>query len=212
MSARFAKHISVWLLAIAASAIAYQPSANAAEPLVFEDQFAKRRAIDDLRGDVVVLIYSDRGGAEASRELGEKLHVMMHPTAKGKDPKVAMQAPVRPLANQPPGAQTPDAKMIPLACIGDVPNYIRPFVRSRFRSVSPDAVVWLDLNDTMRSRYTLTPGVPNLIVFDTQGRERHRLAGVPDDTQIARLGNYLDALRAEGIRSARARTQATTTR
>ena len=49
--------------------------------IIMEDQFRNRRETGAFRGDVVVLVYAERKGAEAALDLGRKLHLLFHPTA-----------------------------------------------------------------------------------------------------------------------------------
>ena len=169
--------------------------------LEMEDQFAKPHKLTDLRGDVVVLVFSDRGGAEASRALGAKLHVEFHPTAQGLAPAQAAQAPVRPLASWPAAAPMPEARFIAIAVIGEVPSALRPMVRYRFRQVAPDAAILLDMQDAMRKQFKVVPDVPNVAVLDKAGRLRFTASGELDETNYRRLVAAIDVLRGELFRA-----------
>jgi hypothetical protein len=169
--------------------------------LNMQDQFAKKHDLAELRGDVVVLVFADRGGAEASRDLGAKLHVHFHPGAKGKPPAESAKAPAKPLPGIPRSLYTPDAKMIPIAVIGEVPGALHIMVRTRFRQVAPDAAIWLDMTDSMRQQFDVKPDVPNFAVVDVEGRVRYTTSGKLDDKQFAELTQVVDALRAEGVRA-----------
>jgi hypothetical protein len=176
---------------------------QAAKPLALEmeDQFAKSHKLTDLRGDVVVLVFSDRGGAEASRALGAKLHVEFHPTAQGLAPAEAARAPVRPLPGWPAAEPTPEARFIAIAVIGDVPSAVRPMVRFRFRQVAPDAAILLDMQDAMRKQFKVVPDVPNVAVLDKAGRLRLTASGELNDTNYRRLVAAIDVLRGERYRA-----------
>ncbi|MGD9647137.1 MAG: hypothetical protein AB7U73_15610 [Pirellulales bacterium] len=171
---------------------------RAAKPVLeMQDQFAKPRKLSDLRGDVVVLVFSDRGGAEASRALGAKLHVEFHPQAQGLPPAQAAQAPVRPLPNWPAAEPQPEARLVAVAVIGEVPSALRPMVRFRFRQVAPEGAIWLDMHDTMRKQFRVVPDVPNVAVLDKQGQVRYTTSGSLDAAGYQQLVAAIDALRGE---------------
>ena len=66
--------------------------------LVLEDQFGRKQDVAALRGDVAVLVYGDRGGTDACRELGSKLHVLFHPDRRGAAGRAGADGPGRGLA------------------------------------------------------------------------------------------------------------------
>ncbi len=165
--------------------------------VVMEDQFARPHKLSDLRGELVVLVFSDKAGAESSRELGAKLHVHYHPSAAGQEPAIAAQAPPAPIPNWPPQLATPDVKMIAIAVIGEVPNALKPMVRGRFRKVAPDGTIWLDFTDTMRKQFQVVPGVANVAVIDKRGQLRFTIAGNLEPQNYAQLTTVIDKLRRE---------------
>jgi hypothetical protein len=140
--------------------------------VAMEDQFHRTHRPADHRGDVLVLIYGDRGSADANRALGEWLHVHFHPAAQGQPPGKARLAPVKPLANLPAGGRSPDVVVVPIACIGEVPGVVRTLIAGQFRRGSPDVPVWLDFTGVMKKNYGLKEAHPNVAVFDTQGQYR----------------------------------------
>jgi hypothetical protein len=164
-----------------------------------QDQFAKEHDVSKLRGDVVVLVFADRGGAEASRDLGARLHVHFHPSAKGQAPTAAAKAPAKPLPGVPVDAIVPDAKIIPIAVIGEVPAAMHGMVRFRFRQVA-DAPIWLDFTDAMRQQFTVEKDVPNFAVLDREGRLRFTTAGKLSEVQFQELTTAVASLRTEGVR------------
>lgn len=186
---------------LAAPALAQPPSA-ASRPteLVLEDQFDRKADLADLRGHVVIIVYGDRHSTDACRALGEALHVHWHPEAKGQPPAKARSAPVVPLDNLKPGQVAPDVIVVPVACCGKIPPAVRGLIRSHIAKGVPDAVVWLDFDDIMKTRFGQKPGEPNLVVFDTQGRLRAQVSGKPDAVTWDRLIRTVQALRAEGVR------------
>lgn len=175
---------------------------NAVTPkLTMKDQFGDEHDLAKLRGHVVALVFSDRGGAEASRDLGAQLHVHFHPSAEGKLPAEAAQAEARPIAGLPVGAAAPDAKVIAVAVIGEVPQALHGMIRFRFRQVSPDAAIWLDMTDSMRKQLQVKKDVPNVAVLDVQGRLRYTVSGNLNEAQFAELAQVIEALRIEGLRA-----------
>jgi hypothetical protein len=195
-----------WLAAVMLSSfvLVHLPALTAAEAikspqLAMQDQFAKPHDLSALRGDVAVLVFADRGGAEASRDLGVKLHVHFHPTAKGQPVAKSAVAPARAIPNLPRGAKAPDAKMIAIAVIGEVPSALHGMIRMRFRQVAPEAPIWLDFTDAMRQQFTVTPDVPNVAVLDVQGRLRYSAAGKFDQRQFDELALIIEALRREAV-------------
>lgn len=185
---------------LACSTVAAQPAARVVVPeVVLEDQFERVNDVKKLRGDVVVLIYGDRASAERNKALGEAIHVHFHPTAKGQPPARAQQAPVRPVADAPAGARSPEVRTIAVACVGKVPALVARLIRSQIRSGSPDVAVWLDLDDAMKRQFPFKAGVPNLVVLDAQGRYRYAAAGTPTPDGQARLLATIESLRREAV-------------
>ena len=187
-------------LLVSAAVAAAQPPAPQPVPLVLEDQFEMLAALADLRGSVVVLVYGDRKGTDACKALGEQLHVLWHPTAKGLPPAEAKAAPVVGLDGLAPGQSAPDVRVVPVACCGKVPGPVRGVIRSQVAKGSPDVPVWLDFGETMKTGFGLTAGEPNVVVFDAAGRLRMRVNGTPDQAALDRLVKAVQGLRAEAAR------------
>lgn len=170
------------------------PPTPAIPPVSMEDQFEKKHDVKEHRGHVVVLIYGDRASADANRALGEYLHVAFHPAAKGQPPAKARTAAVTPV----PGATShPDVITIAVACIGKVPSFVRQILRGQIRNGSPEVPVWLDFEDTMKSSFGLKPGVPNVVILDTEGRYRHNVTGLSSHESKQKLVQQIEALRRE---------------
>lgn len=176
---------------LTAAAAAQGPAARVA----MDDQFGRPHDVADHKGDVLVLVCTDKAGADAGRALGEKLHVHFHPTAKGQPPELAQKAPVKPLPDWPTGAKMPNATIVAVACIGEVPGMLKGFVKSRFKSGSPVVPVWLDMTHVMRKTYSIAPGVPNVIVFDKTGATAFVMSGTFDEARFGTLAAQIDALR-----------------
>ena len=184
---------------VAASPLFAQPKAEAGKPvdLTFEDQFERKTTLADLKGRVVILVYGDRRGTEASRELGEKLHVLFHPTAAGQTPAKARVAPVAPLDGVVPGKPSPDVTIQAVACAGSVPAPVRALIRTGLKKDAADTPVWLDFGTTMSDKFGLRDGEPNLVVFDAHGRLRLKVNGTPDRATFDKLLQVAQNLRAE---------------
>lgn len=190
------------VVAAVALPVAAQPPAAAPAPtsLVLADQFDRKADLADLRGQVVVVVYGDRKATDACRTLGESLHVCWHPDAKGQTPAKAQAAPVVPLANLKPGQASPNVAVVPVACCGKVPGAIQRVIRNQIAKASPDAVVWLDFGDTLKTGFGQTAGEPNVLVFDANGTLRMKLTGAPDRTAMDTLVKTVQALRVEAVK------------
>ncbi len=183
---------------VTAGASAADSPKSPAKPveLALEDQFGKRQDLAGHRGAVVVLVYGDRAGTDACRELGEKLHVLFHPTAAGQPPAKARTAPVVPL---PGAAKSPDVVVVPVAVPGNVPAVVRDLLRTQIKLASPDVPVWLDFTGAMEKEFGLRAGQTNLAVFDAQGRLRLKVNGTADKATLEKLLQTLQDLRAEAV-------------
>ncbi len=160
-----------------------------------EDQFRTRRATSQMKGDVVVLVYAERHGAEASRDLGRQLHVHFHPTAEKVSLQESASQPVTLPAGWPEGRDAPDVKVVAVACLSEIPRAFHGIARSRFRSDSPHLPVWLDFTDTMKKSFGLQSGVPNVVILDTEGRVHAVQHGRFEDTKFTELAGSIDNLR-----------------
>ena len=185
------------VLACAPTAAAQKGEAAKPVELAFEDQFERKHSLADLRGKVVILVYGDRNGIESSRELGEKLHVLFHPTAEGSTPDNARLAPVAPLPGVAAGMPSPDVVVIPVACAGAVPGPIRALVRQGLKKDAADTSVWLDFGTVMADKFSLKEGQPNVAIFDAAGYLRLKVNGTPDKAAYEKLLQATQNLRAE---------------
>jgi hypothetical protein len=165
--------------------------------LALEDQFEAKNSVADHKGKVLILVYGDRKGLDASRDLGSKLHVMFHPSAEGKTPKEARTAAVDPLPGVEKGKQSPDVAVVPVACCGKVPGPIQGLIRGGLKKDAADVPVWLDFGSTMKDKFGLTEGEPNLVVIDAQGRLRLKVNGSPDKETMQKVLQTAQNLRAE---------------
>jgi len=168
--------------------------------LSFNDQFDRTARLADLRGAVVILVYGDRKGNELCKTVGESLHVCWHPTAKGQPSMKAQTSPVVPLDNLKSGQVSPNVVVVPVACCGKVPGAIQKPIRAQFAKAVPDSVVWLDFDDKLKGLFGQTPGEPNLVVFDCEGRMRLKINGTPDQAAMDRVTKAVQELRYEAVR------------
>lgn len=183
-------------------------AAAAAERVVniaLEDQFKNRHETLRYQGDVVVLVYAGRKGAEAALELGRKLHVQFHPTASQAPATEWSRQPVAGLAGWPAGIAPPDVRVIPIACLPEVPKTLHTVAKSRFRKESPFVQVWLDFEDVMRQRFGMVPDEPNVVLLDTRGCPQGVVSGHLDEIRYGEVVSAIDQLR---LRSLQDRTAA----
>jgi hypothetical protein len=171
------------------------PAERPAVTIALEDQFRNRRATEQLRGDVVVLVYAERHGAEAALELGRRLHLRFHPTADGAAPTEWSTQPVIGLAGWPEGVPVPDVHVIPIACVPEVPKPLHAVARMRLRQESPHVSVWLDFDDVLRQTFGLVPAEPNVALIDADGRPAQVTAGQPDERRFQELVAVIERLR-----------------
>ena len=180
--------------------LAQAPAFPGPTELTFPDQFDRSAKLADLRGAVVILVYGDRKANELCKTVGESLHVCWHPAAKGQPPAQAQAAPVVPLENLRPGQVSPNVVVVPVACCGKVPAAIQKPIRAQIAKAVPDSVVWLDFGDTLKGMFGLTPGEPNLVVFDADGRMRLKINGTPDQAAMDRVTKLVQELRYEAAK------------
>jgi hypothetical protein len=163
------------------------------------DQFGNQCETARLRGDVVVLVYAGRHGAEAAVELGRKLHTRFHPTADAAAATEWSTQPVVGIAGWPPGVPVPDVKVIPIACVPEVPQALQPMVRRRLKRESPVLPVWLDFEDVMRPSFGMVADEPNVLLIDTQGAARGVISGHLDDGKFAEVVGLIEGLRRQAL-------------
>ena len=187
--------LTTTVLLLAAAGFAADPPK--VSDLCLEDQFEAKNSVADHKGKVLILVYGDRNGIDASRELGAKLHVMFHPSADGKSAKEAKAAPVDPLPGVEKGKPSPDVAVVPVACCGKVPGLIQGTIRGALKKDAADTPVWLDFGSTMKDKFGLTSGEPNLVVIDAQGRLRLKVNGTPDRETLQKVLQTAQNLRAE---------------
>jgi hypothetical protein len=189
----------VLLSALPGAAAENQPLEPKPVELVMEDQFQNHCTTAALRGDVVVLVYAGRRGAEAAVELGRRLHTHFHPSAETAADGEWSNQPVIGLPGWPTGAPVPDVRVIPVACVPEVPRMLRGLARSQLRKGSPVLPVWLDFEDAMRQGFGMIPDEPNVLLIDTAGVARGVVTGAPDQAKYVQLVAAIDDLRARAL-------------
>jgi hypothetical protein len=194
---------SALLLAFAGlAAIGLAPAARGqgrAVNVAMGDQFGNQCETAQLRGDVVVLVYAGRHGAEAAVELGRQLHTRFHPTADGAASSEWSTQPVVGIAGWPPGVPVPDVKVIPIACVPEVPKALQPMVRRRLKKESPVVPVWLDFEDVMRPSFGMVADEPNVLVIDTRGSAEGVISGHLDEVKFNEVVGLIDGLRKRAL-------------
>ncbi|MCZ2342791.1 MAG: hypothetical protein LC104_13530 [Bacteroidales bacterium] len=180
-------------------AAAVTPATTNTVELTLEDQFGREQKLSAMRGRVVVLVYGDRKGTDLCRGYGEQLHVLFHPSAKGKPAAEARNAPVSPLPGVPMGQASPDVLIVPVACAANVPNVVQEFVKASIKKAAPETVVLMDFAGVMEKAFGLRAGEPNLVIFDTNGRVRLKVNGTPDAATGQKLVQTIQNLRAEAV-------------
>jgi hypothetical protein len=163
--------------------------------IAMEDQFRNRRETGVFRGDVVVLVYAERKGAEAALELGRRLHVLFHPTAETAPASEWSRQPVTGLPGWPAHVRVPDVHVVPVASMPEVPKPLETVARSRMRTDSPHVPVWLDFEGVMERLYGIVPGGPNVVVLDTAGRTSSVQSGHLDELEFKELAASIDQIR-----------------
>ncbi len=167
--------------------------------IALEDQFKNRHETLRYGGDVVVLVYAGRKGAEAALELGRRLHVQFHPTASQAPATEWSRQPVVGLAGWPAGIAPPDVHVIPIACLPEVPKTLHTVVKSRFRKESPVVQVWLDFDDVMRQRFGIVPDEPNIALLDTRGFPQGVMSGHLDEVRYGQVVAAIDQVRLSSL-------------
>lgn len=165
--------------------------------VVMEDQFQNPCETTKYLGDVVILVYAERHGAEDSLLLGRKLHLHFHPTADEVSSDAWSKQPVRGIVNWPAGVALPDVRVIPVASLTEVPRALKPVARARMRKDSPVVPIWLDFDGSLERMFGIIPGEPNVVVLDTAGQVHSVLSGKLDEQEFQQF-----VTRVEQIRSA----------
>ena len=163
--------------------------------VVMEDQFQNPCETTKYLGDVVILVYAERHGAEDSLLLGRKLHLHFHPTADEVSSDAWSKQPVRGIVNWPAGVALPDVRVIPVASLTEVPRALKPVARARMRKDSPVVPIWLDFDGTLKRMFGIIPGEPNIVVLNTAGQVHSVLSGKLDEQEFQQFVTRVDHIR-----------------
>ena len=171
--------------------------------IVMEDQFQTTCETSVFLGDVVILVYAERHGAEKSLQLGRKLHLHFHPTADTVSSDAWSQQPVRGITNWPLGVPVPDVQVIPVASLTEVPRALKPVARARIRKDSPLVPLWLDFEGSLERMFGIIPGEPNIVVLDTAGQVHSVFSGKLDDQEFQQFVTRVDQIRSASLNNVR---------
>ena len=163
--------------------------------VVMEDQFQTPCETTKYLGDVVILVYAERRGAEESLLLGRKLHLHFHPTADEVSSDAWLKQPVRGIVNWPAGVALPDVRVIPVASLTEVPRALKPVARARMRKDSPVVPIWLDFDGTLKRMFGIIPGEPNIVVLNTAGQVHSVLSGKLNEHEFQQFVTRIDHIR-----------------
>ncbi|HBU38085.1 MAG TPA: hypothetical protein DEB70_09790 [Planctomycetaceae bacterium] len=163
--------------------------------VVMEDQFQTPCETTKYLGDVVILVYAERRGAEESLLLGRKLHLHFHPTADEVSSDAWSKQPVRGIVNWPAGVALPDVRVIPVASLTEVPRALKPVARARMRKDSPVVPIWLDFDGTLKRMFGIIPGEPNIVVLNTAGQVHSVLSGKLNEHEFQQFVTRIDHIR-----------------
>jgi len=166
--------------------------------VVMEDQFQNTCETTKYLGDVVILVYAERHGAEDSLLLGRKLHLHFHPTADEVSSDAWSKQPVRGIVNWPAGVALPDVRVIPVASLTEVPRALKPVARARMRKDSPVVPIWLDFDGTLKRMFGIIPGEPNIVVLNTAGQVHSVLSGKLNEQEFQQFVTRVDHIRSAG--------------
>ena len=171
--------------------------------IVMEDQFQTTCETRAFLGDVVILVYAERHGADKSLQLGRKLHLHFHPTADTVSSDAWSQQPVREILNWPSGVPVPDVRVIPVASLTEVPRALKPVARARIRKDSPLVPLWLDFEGSLERMFGIIPGEPNIVVLDTAGQVHSVFSGKLDDQEFQQFVTRVDQIRSASLNNVR---------
>ena len=211
-SLRFVLSLLLLALLMPTSSVARAQTGDRFVNIAMEDQFRNRRETGVFRGDVVVLVYAERTGAEAALDLGRRLHVLFHPTAETAPASEWSRQPVAGLPGWPANVRVPDVHVIPVACMPEVPKPLETVARSRMRTDSPHVPVWLDFEGVMEHTFGMVPGGPNVVVIDTNSKTHSVQSGHLDELEFKELAAAINRLRMQPPSDLRTAAQPATIR
>lgn len=128
-----------------------------------EDVQGRRVALASMRGTSLVLVYAGRSGADAAITVGRALEARLVGRA---------------------GPPTP--RILPVACLGEVPAFFRGLARARIRSAAAGVEVLIDFERALERAIGMQPAVANIAVLDGGGSLVGVVTGVDEScvTQV----------------------------
>ena len=103
------------------------------------------------------------------------------------------------MAGWPAGIPVPDVRVVPVACVPEVPKMLRGLARSQLRKGSPVVPVWLDFEDVMRQGFGIVPDEPNVLLIDTRGMAQGVIPGHLDQRKLDEVAVLIDDLRKRAL-------------
>jgi hypothetical protein len=138
--------------------------------LGLHDQHGRRLELDELRGQIVVLVYGTRARVDEHVAWGRRLDAAVRERG----------------AAAPPGPRS--VRILAIAQMGGVPTVLRPLVRAAVRDRIPaDFSLWLDWEDEMSTRFGVEPEQSTVVVGDRHGRVRLVTAGPPTEAALEQV-------------------------
>jgi len=141
-----------------------RPEADAGDAIVgaadrlravrLEDVEGRTVSLAELAGALVVMVYAGRRGADAAIRIGRALQ------ARFKD-----------------GARLPRPRIVPVACLGEVPRFFRGLARSRLRDAAEGLEILIDFERGLEQAIGMHPDVANIAVLDGDGSLRGVVTG-----------------------------------
>jgi len=129
-----------------------------------EDVHGRRVALSSLGGTALVVVYAGRRGADAAITVGRALEARF-------------------------GGRTgaPAARILPVACLGEVPAFFRGLARARIRAAAAGVEILIDFERALERAIGMQPAVANIAVLDGGGSLIGVMTGVDEScvTQVA---------------------------
>jgi hypothetical protein len=119
-----------------------------------EDVDGQRVSLGELRGLPALVVYAGRLGAAAALRIGVELEARLGG-----------------------GAADPRARVVPVACLGEVPRFLRGFARSQVRQAAAGVAVWIDFERALEQTFGMHEALANVAVLDAAGRVAGVTAG-----------------------------------
>jgi hypothetical protein len=119
-----------------------------------EDVDGRRASLAELRGLPAIVVYAGRQGAAAAMQVGVDLDARFGG-----------------------GVVVPRARIVPVACLGEVPRFLRGVIRSQVRQAAAGVAVWIDCERALEQTLGMHEALANVAVLDAAGRVAGVTAG-----------------------------------